>query len=143
MCCARVFACVYVFVFVLSYVLCACAIVFVLACVHARLRLCVCVRVCVCACVCLCLCVCACYQCCVRAHMCMPCVCVGCVGVAQQTAPCCAGARVQEAFRRREEALRKKDLDLQESLIRFNRFLQVRAVAHARARSSAPIVPCH
>jgi len=32
---------------------------------------------------------------------------------------------VQEAFRRREEGLRKKDLDLQESLIRFNKFLQV------------------
>lgn len=34
--------------------------------------------------------------------------------------------RREEAFRRREDALRKKDLELQESLIKFNKFLQVR-----------------
>lgn len=32
----------------------------------------------------------------------------------------------QDAFHRREEGLRKKDLELQESLIKFNKFLQVR-----------------
>lgn len=31
----------------------------------------------------------------------------------------------QDAFHRREEGLRKKDLELQESLIKFNKFLQV------------------
>ena len=30
----------------------------------------------------------------------------------------------EEIFRRREEGLKKKDLDLQESLIRFSKFLQ-------------------
>lgn len=34
--------------------------------------------------------------------------------------------RREDAFRRREDGLRRKDLVLQESLIRFNKFLQVR-----------------
>ncbi len=34
----------------------------------------------------------------------------------------------EEAFKRREEQLRKKDLELQESLIRFNKFLKVALV---------------
>ena len=32
--------------------------------------------------------------------------------------------RKEEMFRRREEGLKKKDLELQESLIRFSKFLQ-------------------
>lgn len=41
-----------------------------------------------------------------------------------------AGARAQEeVFRRREEGLKKKDLELQASLIRFSKFLQARCGA--------------
>ena len=31
----------------------------------------------------------------------------------------------EEVFKRREDGLKKKDLELQESLIRFSKFLQV------------------
>lgn len=49
---------------------------------------------------------------------------------------------MQEAFRRREEGLRKKDLELQEQLIKFNKFLQARWAAHPGARAHAlTIVP--
>ena len=37
--------------------------------------------------------------------------------------------RREDAFRRREEGLRRKDLVLQESLIKFNKFLQVRIIS--------------
>lgn len=39
----------------------------------------------------------------------------------------------QEAFRRREEGLRKKDLELQEQLIKFNHFLQENEAKRQRA----------
>lgn len=42
-------------------------------------------------------------------------------------------ARKMDAFRRREESLRKKDLRLQESLIKFNRFLQENENKKSRA----------
>lgn len=35
------------------------------------------------------------------------------------------GARREEQFQRREQIIKKKDLELQENLIRFNKFLQV------------------
>lgn len=44
-------------------------------------------------------------------------------------------ATQEEVFKRREEALKLKDLELQESLIRFSKFLQVRA-AHTSAHTS-------
>jgi len=37
-------------------------------------------------------------------------------------------SRKEEIFRRQEESLKKKDLDLQESLIKFSKFLQVSEV---------------
>lgn len=40
-------------------------------------------------------------------------------------------------FRRREEALKKKDLELQESLIRFSKFLQENDSKRARALKKA------
>ncbi len=44
----------------------------------------------------------------------------------------------QEAeFRKREEALKKKDLELQESLIRFSKFLQENDSKRARADKKA------
>ncbi len=42
-------------------------------------------------------------------------------------------ARKMDAFRRREEGLRKKDLRLQESLIKFNKFLQENETKKLRA----------
>eukprot|EP00948_MAST-09A_sp_MAST-9A-sp1_P000897 g897.t1 len=45
--------------------------------------------------------------------------------------------RREEAFRRREEGLRLKDLELQESLIRFNKFLQENESKRARAEKRA------
>ena len=44
---------------------------------------------------------------------------------------------VQEAFRRREEGLRKKDLDLQEALIKLNKFLQESETKRNRALKRA------
>lgn len=41
--------------------------------------------------------------------------------------------RKMDAFRRREEALKRKDLRLQESLIRFNKFLQENENKKSRA----------
>ncbi len=43
----------------------------------------------------------------------------------------------QEAFRRREEGLRKKDLELQDSLIKFNKFLQENESKRNRAEKRA------
>lgn len=43
----------------------------------------------------------------------------------------------EEAFRRREEALKRKDLELQESLIRFSKFLQENDSKRARAEKKA------
>jgi hypothetical protein len=42
---------------------------------------------------------------------------------------CCASCVwvQEEVFQRREEALKKKDLELQENLIKFSKFLQVLA----------------
>ena len=42
-------------------------------------------------------------------------------------------ARKMDAFRRREEGLRKKDLRLQESVIKFNKFLQENENKKSRA----------
>ncbi len=41
-------------------------------------------------------------------------------------------------FRRREEGLKKKDLELQASLIRFSKFLQARRGARTRSLLTAP-----
>lgn len=46
-------------------------------------------------------------------------------------------ARREEAFRRREEGLRNKDLELQESLIKFNKFLQENESKRNRAEKRA------
>ena len=43
----------------------------------------------------------------------------------------------EESFRKREDALKKKDLELQESLIRFSRFLQENDAKRARAEKKA------
>jgi hypothetical protein len=43
----------------------------------------------------------------------------------------------EEIFKRREEALKKKDLELQESLIRFSKFLQENDSKRARAEKKA------
>lgn len=43
----------------------------------------------------------------------------------------------EEVFRRREEVLKKKDLELQESLIRFSKFLQENDSKKARAEKKA------
>lgn len=45
----------------------------------------------------------------------------------------------EEVFKRREEALKLKDLELQESLIRFSKFLQVRGAAHTGSTGSSPM----
>jgi len=53
-----------------------------------------------------------------------------------------AGARAQEeVFRRREEGLKKKDLELQASLIRFSKFLQARCGACSRSLLSTSFEP--
>jgi hypothetical protein len=55
-------------------------------------------------------------------------------------------ARKEEMFKRREDGLRLKDLQLQEALIRFNKFLQVcvRVLARSRARVRARVCAvCH
>ncbi|KAK9839645.1 hypothetical protein WJX81_002971 [Elliptochloris bilobata] len=46
-------------------------------------------------------------------------------------------ARKEEVFRRREEGLKKKDLELQASLIRFSKFLQENDAKRARALRKA------
>jgi Domain of unknown function (DUF4200) len=38
--------------------------------------------------------------------------------------------RREDAFKRREEGLRRKDVVLQESLVKFNKFLQVTIIMH-------------
>ena len=43
----------------------------------------------------------------------------------------------EDAFRRREEALRKKDVELQDSLIKFNKFLQENESKRKRAVTRA------
>lgn len=43
----------------------------------------------------------------------------------------------EEVFRKREEVLKKKDLELQESLIRFSKFLQENDSKRARAEKKA------
>ena len=43
----------------------------------------------------------------------------------------------EEAFRKREEVLKRKDLELQESLIRFSKFLQENDAKRARAEKKA------
>ena len=43
----------------------------------------------------------------------------------------------EEVFKRREEALKLKDLELQESLIRFSKFLQENDSKRARAEKKA------
>jgi hypothetical protein len=43
----------------------------------------------------------------------------------------------EELFRRREEALKKKDLELQESLLRFTKFLQENDAKRAKANKRA------
>lgn len=43
----------------------------------------------------------------------------------------------EEAFRKREDSLKKKDLELQESLIRFSKFLQENDSKRARAEKKA------
>lgn len=43
----------------------------------------------------------------------------------------------EDVFRRREEALKKKDLELQESLLRFTRFLQENDAKRAKAAKRA------
>jgi hypothetical protein len=43
----------------------------------------------------------------------------------------------EEAFRKREEALKRRDLELQESLIRFSKFLQENDSKRARAEKKA------
>lgn len=43
----------------------------------------------------------------------------------------------EELFRKREEVLKKKDLELQESLIRFSKFLQENDSKRARAEKKA------
>jgi chromosome segregation ATPase len=48
-----------------------------------------------------------------------------------------AFAKASEAFDRREETLRRKDLDLQESLVRFSKFLQENDGKKARAERKA------
>ena len=45
--------------------------------------------------------------------------------------------RHEDAFRRREEALRKKDVELQDSLIKFNKFLQENESKRKRAVTRA------
>jgi hypothetical protein len=45
--------------------------------------------------------------------------------------------RKEEGFKRREEALKLKDLELQESLIRFSKFLQENDSKRARAEKKA------
>ena len=60
---------------------------------------------------------------------------------AQRPCPCAGPALWQEEmFRRREEALKKKDLELQESLLRFTRFLQAgwRPAGSCSARPHPP-----
>ncbi len=49
----------------------------------------------------------------------------------------CACCPQEEAFRVREEALKRKDLELQESLIRFSKFLQENDSKRARAEKKA------
>lgn len=51
--------------------------------------------------------------------------------LAPQTSP------QEEAFRKREEALKQRDLELQESLIRFSKFLQENDSKRARAEKKA------
>ena len=46
--------------------------------------------------------------------------------------------RKEEVFKRREELLKSKDSDLQESLIRFSKFLQARRLLPTRLRRSLP-----
>ena len=48
-----------------------------------------------------------------------------------------AFAKASEAFDRREETLRRKDLDLQESLVRFSKFLQENDGKRTRAQRKA------
>lgn len=43
----------------------------------------------------------------------------------------------EEAFRKREDVLKKKDLELQESLIRFSKFLQENDSKRSRAEKKA------
>ena len=43
----------------------------------------------------------------------------------------------EETFRKREEALKQRDLELQESLIRFSKFLQENDSKRARAEKKA------
>lgn len=43
----------------------------------------------------------------------------------------------EEVFRKREEVLKRKDLELQESLIRFSKFLQENDSKRARAEKKA------
>lgn len=43
----------------------------------------------------------------------------------------------EEVFRKREEALKRRDLELQESLIRFSKFLQENDSKRARAEKKA------
>ena len=53
-------------------------------------------------------------------------------------------ARKVDAFQRREDALRKKDLRLQDSLIKFNKFLQDNESKRTRAIRRFVITPfCH
>ena len=49
----------------------------------------------------------------------------------------CVFGRKEEVFKRREEGLKKKDLDLQESLIRFSKFLQENDSKRTRAEKKA------
>lgn len=49
----------------------------------------------------------------------------------------CCRCPQEEVFKRREEALKLKDLELQESLIRFSKFLQENDSKRARAEKKA------
>src|SRR5690242_15653712 len=51
-------------------------------------------------------------------------------------APCCTAAQ-EAAFRQREDALKQRDLELQESLLRFTRFLQENDAKRAKANRRA------
>ena len=45
--------------------------------------------------------------------------------------------RLQEAFRRREDGLRKKDLDLQTTLINYNKIITVRRTPWHHVQSTS------